>query len=247
MPDAIVLVGAALAGFVQGLSGFAFALVATVFWSGHLSPQEAAPLVAFASVIGQLQSIRTVLPSVDLRRCAPMVAGGVLGVPLGVWLLTRVDPDAFRLGVGLLLCVYCPAMLMLGRLPRVQWGGRGADAAAGALGGVMGGIAGLAGPAPILWCALRAWDRDAQRAVFQSVLIAIQLVAMATYAAVGLVTPRVLHLALWVTPCALLPSLAGTALYGRIPPGGFRVLVLLLLLLTGVTLLVEAALRATAT
>lgn len=247
MPDPIVLVGAAVAGFVQGLSGFAFALVSTVFWSGHLTPQEAAPLIALASIVGQLQSIRTVLPSLDVRRCLPMVAGGVAGVPIGVALLTRTDPASFRLGIGILLCVYCPAMLLLGRLPRLAWGGRPADAAAGALGGVMGGIAGLAGPAPILWCALRGWDRDTQRAVFQSVLIAIQFVAMAAYAAVGLVTPRVLHLALWIIPCALLPSFAGTALYARIPAAGFRVLVLVLLLVTGVALLAEAATRAAAT
>ena len=72
-------------------------------------------------------------------------------MPIGVALLQRIDPDAFRLAVGILLVVWCPAMLLARELPRVDRGGRLADAAAGMVGGVMGGPGGLTGPAPTLW------------------------------------------------------------------------------------------------
>ena len=213
-----------------------------VFWSGTLAPQVAAPLIAVGSIAGQLLSIRQVWPSLDLRRAGPMVGGGLVGVPIGVVLLPLVDAGAFRLGVGVMLCVYCPAMLMLGRLPRVHWGGRAADAAAGLAGGVMGGLAGLAGPAPILWCTLRGWDRDTQRAMFQTFLLVAQAGALVAFAAAGLLTAEVFRLAAWVLPCILLPSFLGTLVYSRLGGEAFRRLVLVVLLATGAVLVARGVL-----
>lgn len=235
----LVVFGAVAAGFVQGLSGFAFALVATVFWSGVLPPQVCVPLIALGSVAGQLLTIRTVWASLDLRRAAPMVLGGVLGVPFGVALLPFLAPNAFRLGVGILLLVYCPAMLFSGSLLRITAGGRWADGAAGFLGGIMGGLAGLAGVAPTIWCMVRGWDRDAQRAVFQTFLVVSQGTAVLGFVVSGAYTPATVGLGLWVLPLALLPSLLGARLYARFSAATFRRLVLVLLLLTGLAMVVQ--------
>ncbi len=239
-PSLLILFGAVAAGFVQGLSGFAVGLVATAFWSYGLAPQEIAPLIALASIAGQLLTIRSVLPSLDLRLAMPMLLGGVAGVPVGVALLPHVDAVLFQFGVGLLLAVYCPAMLLAGALPRVRFGGRWADAAAGLAGGVMGGIAGLGGPAPTLWCSLRGWDRDVQRAVFQSFLVIAQSAVLLGYIATGVITPHVLRLSLWILPCILLPALLGARLYSRFSAEAFRRLVLGLLFLSGLALLAHS-------
>ena len=240
MPDPLILVGAAAAGFVQGVSGFALALVASVFWSGVVPPSMFGPLIAITSTVGQGLSLRTVMRGFDLRRGAPMVLGGLCGIPFGVALIPLVDPWTFRLGVGLLLCVYCPAMLLLRRMPRVTFGGGWADAAAGFVGGVMGGIAGLAGPAPILWCALRGWDRDTQRAMFQTFIIVTQAASVVAYAVAGLITMEVLWVEAWVLPFAVVPSFFGVMLYSRLGGEGFRRLVLGILAVTGVALVVRA-------
>jgi uncharacterized membrane protein YfcA len=150
-----------------------------------------------------------------------------------------VDATQFRFVVGILLCVYCPAMLLARRLPHVAWGGIWADGAAGAIGGVMGGIAGLSGPAPTLWCTLRGWPPDEQRAVYQTFLIVAQAAALLGFAAAGFMTPAVWRLAAWVTPCVVLPSTLGAMVYARMPAPFFRRLVLSLLLATGVVLVIQ--------
>jgi len=221
---------------VQGLSGFAMALVVTVFWSGLMAPATAAPLIVISSVLGQLLSLPAIWPGLNWRRAAPMIGGGLLGVGPGVLALPFLEPHLFRLGVGVLLCVFAPAMLLAARLPQVRWGGGTADAVAGFVGGAMGGMAGLAGPAPILWCALRRWERDEQRATFQSFLLAVQGAGLLSYAASGLITAEVLRLAAWTVPCVLLPSLLGARLYSRLNAAAFRRVVLGILALTGVAL-----------
>src|ERR1700730_14525509 len=108
MPDAwpmlgMVVAGAALAGFVQGLSGFAFSLVAMSVWAWALTPQVAAPLAVFGALLGQVASVASVRSGCDFRRIAPLVVGGVLGVPIGVFILHNVDPVRFKLAIGAVL------------------------------------------------------------------------------------------------------------------------------------------------
>lgn len=232
-----VLLGAAAGGFVQGLSGFAFGLVAMAFWAWFLVPQLAGPMVVFGSLVGQLLSIRLVRSGFERGRVAPFLVGGVLGVPLGVVALHHLDATLFRAGMGALLSLYCPAMLLAGDLPRVTTGGRAADAGIGFFGGVMGGIGGLSGPLPTLWCALRGWDKDAQRAVFQPFNLAMQGLTLTIYAGTGVLTAEVGRMFLLVAAAMIVPTLIGARLYARFSDVTFRRLILLLLSVSGVVLL----------
>jgi uncharacterized protein len=233
----VVALGAAAGGFVQGLSGFAFGLVAMAIWAWWLDPVLAGPLVVFGSLVGQLLSLGAIRRGFDARRVLPVVAGGVLGVPLGVALLRHIDPLAFKLAVGVLLVVWCPAMLLARGLPRVVGGGRVADAGAGFVGGVMGGLGGLTGPAPTLWAALRGWERDTLRGVFQVYNLAMHALTMATYLATGTVSAEAARLFLVVAPAMLVPALIGARLYRRFSDLAFRKLVLGLLAVSGVVLI----------
>jgi hypothetical protein len=144
-------------GFVQGLSGFAFGLTAMAIWAWSIEPVLACPLVAFGTLFGQLLSIGTVRRGMVAGLIWSLVAGGILGVPLDVALLPHIDQLAFKLGVGVLLLVWCTAMLVARDIPRITGGGRLADAVVGWIGGIMCGITGLNGPAPTLWTTLRGW------------------------------------------------------------------------------------------
>ena len=101
----LVALGAAAGGFVQGLTGFAFGMVAMAVWAWFLDPVLAGPLVVFGSLFGQILAVGPMRRGFDARRVLPLVAGGVAGVPIGVALLRHVDPLAFKLAVGVLLAV----------------------------------------------------------------------------------------------------------------------------------------------
>ena len=76
-----VIVGAVLAGFVQGLSGFAFGLVAMSVWAWTLEPQLAAVLALFGALTGQVIAAVTVRRAFDKSLLWPFVLGGLVGVP----------------------------------------------------------------------------------------------------------------------------------------------------------------------
>jgi hypothetical protein len=232
----IIGAGALVAGFVSGLAGFGTGLVALGFWLHAVEPILAAPLVVICSVAGQLQATATLRRGVRIARLWPFLAGGLLGVPLGVAVLGSVEVAAFRAGVGVFLVLYAGGMLALRGLPVVVWGGRAADGAVGLLGGIMGGIAGLSGPLPTLWCGLRGWSKEAQRGVYQPYNLGVLGFALGIYAVRGVVTAQVLELALICLPLTILGVWLGLKSYGRLDDRQFRALVLWLLLASGATL-----------
>ena len=233
----IVILGAVAAGFVQGLSGFGFSMVAMSFWVWALEPRLAAVLAVCGALTGQILAAVTVRRGFDRVRLLPFVLGGLAGIPIGVLLLPRLDMQAFKLVLGTLLVLWCPAMLMARQLPRITRGGRLADAVAGLSGGVMGGLGGFTGVLPTLWCTLRGFDKDAQRAIVQNFNLAMLLVTFATYLATGLITRDTWPLLAVVVPAMLVPSLLGARLYLGISEARFKQVVLSLLTLSGVAML----------
>lgn len=236
----VVTLGAVVAGFVQGLSGFAFSLVAMSFWAWALEPRLAATLAVFGALTGQIIAAVTVRRGFDVAALLPFVAGGLIGVPLGVWLLPHLDAYAFKAVLGTLLVVWCPAMLVSKRLPRIAHGGRFGDAAAGMAGGVMGGLGGFTGALPTLWCTLRGFAKDRQRSIIQNFNLAMLAVTMGTYVATGAVTRDMLPYFLIVAPAMLIPTLLGARIYIGITEERFRQIVLGLLTASGVALLASS-------
>jgi uncharacterized membrane protein YfcA len=239
----VVALGAVVAGFVQGLSGFAFGLVSLSFWAWVLDPQLAAVLAVSGAFTGQVVAALSVRRGFDLGRLAPFVLGGLAGIPLGLLLLPRLDADWFKALLGLLLMVWCPAMLFAKNLPRITAGGRLADAAVGLGGGLMGGLGGFTGVLPTLWCTLRRYERDVQRSVIQNFNLAMLSVTMATYLASGLVTRATLPMLAVVLPAMLVPTFLGARIYLGISEAAFRRLVLSLLILSGLALVSAAVPR----
>ena len=236
----VVAAGAMTAGFVQGLSGFGFGMVAMSFWAWTVDPKLAAAMAVFGALTGQLLAAFTVRRGFALGRLLPFIAGGLVGIPLGVRLLPHLDPLLFKAFIGGLLAIWCPIMLFAARLPRIAVGGRLADAAVGAVGGIMGGIGGFTGVIPTLWCTLRGFDRDVQRAVIQNFNLSMLIVTMASYVFTGLVTREMLPLFAVIVPAMLVPTLWGTRVYVGISDLAFRRVVLGLLTISGLALLASS-------
>jgi uncharacterized protein len=236
----LIALGAVVAGFVQGLSGFAFGMVAMSFWAWALDPHLAAVMTVFGALTGQIVAAATIRRGLHLKQLLPFLAGGLTGIPIGVWMLPGLNVQMFKACLGTLLVLWCPAMLMAHRLPRISAGGRVADAMAGAVGGIMGGIGGFTGTIPTLWCTLRGFDKDTQRSVIQNFNLATLLITMVTYVSTGFVKRDMLPMFAIVGPAMLIPSLLGTRLYIGISETTFRKLVLGLLTVSGVALLVSS-------
>ena len=238
MPDNLLLLalGAAIGGFVQGISGFAFGMVAMAIWAWGIDPKMAVVLSVAGGLSGQILSTFTVRRALSWGTLWPYLAGAVAGIPLGLVTLPLVDVHGFRLGLGVVLLVFCTLMLLADRLPAITWGGRWADGLVGAVGGLMGGLGGFTGVAPSLWATLRRYDKDVQRGVLQNFNLAALAVTLAGHVAAGHVGTQHLAAMAVVLPALVIPSVLGVRVYRGLSPLAFRRVVLMLLVASGAVL-----------
>jgi uncharacterized membrane protein YfcA len=223
---------------VTGLSGFAFGLVAASIWLYILSPLQSATLIIAFGLIVQGYSVWKLRHALDWKKLWPFIAGAAIGVPAGVTVLTWANPAYVRAGVGALLVLYSLYAWFRPALKPVTAGGAAADAGIGFLNGVLGGMTGFAGILVTIWSGLRGWPKDAQRAVFQPVAVAIFLMSAFWLGAKGAIAPDTIKLFAIGLPVLIAGTWLGLKLYGRLDEASFRKVVLVLLFISGVVLIV---------
>jgi uncharacterized membrane protein YfcA len=231
-----VLAGALVSGFVNGLTGFGTALTGLPIWLQAVEPLVAAQLASASSVIGQAATLPTVWRAADWRQLAPMLLAGLIGVPIGTWVLPYIPLHTFKMAVGAVLIGYCLFMLFLSGRIRLQAGGTATETAIGFGGGILAGIAGLSGVLPTVYASLKGWPKDQRRVFFQvfnSTILAAMLAATAAQGLMG--WPFLLALAV-AAPGILAGSWAGLSLYKRLDDVRFDRVVLFVLLLSGLGL-----------
>jgi uncharacterized membrane protein YfcA len=236
-----VAAGALVGGFVNGLSGFGMAMAAIVFWLQAVSPATASSLAATCAVIAHLQSLPVIIHAINPRRLAPFVIAGLVGIPVGTWLLLVIDEGAFRIWVGALMVLYAAVMLSLRVRLNIRTG-PAADVAIGFGGGILGGLAALSGALPAVWAGLRGWGKEERRAILQPYNMSILAVAIVAHLAAGLFTPELLHALLFAVPGTLIGAELGKRLYHRLGDHHFDRVVLAILLAGGATLLASSLL-----
>jgi uncharacterized membrane protein YfcA len=232
---ALFLVATFLGAVVSGLAGFAFGLVVSGVWLHVLTPSQFAVMIVVTGLVTQGYGILKVRRSLDWRRLAPFIAGGAIGIPIGTALLAYVDPAEMRISIGVLLIAYSSYNLARPNLTPLT-PNTAADVAAGGLNGFLGGLTGLGGVVITIWCQLRGGTKDAQRAIYQPTILATFVMATISLAAAGAVTVPTLKLFAISLPVLLAGLWIGVRLYGRLDDVAFRKLVLILLLVSGLTL-----------
>lgn len=233
---AIFLLGAFVAAFVTGLTGFAFAMVAAAIWLHALTPIQATAMIVAYALLVQGYAVWKLRQALNLRRLAPFVAGSAVGIPAGIAVLQWAPASDLRIGVGVLLILFSLNNLMRPKLPEVKESGTALDTTVGVFNGVLGGSTGLAGIILVIWCGMRGWTRDEQRAIFQPAAVATFLMTLAWLGGAGFLTADVGRYFVFGLPALIAGTWLGWKAYGRLEEASFRKAVLYLLLISGVAL-----------
>ena len=149
-----------------------------------------------------------------------------------------VPPATIRAAIGLLLIAFSLYNLFRPALPTAKETGRLADAGAGLINGVVGGSTGLAGIVVVIWSSLRGWPRDEQRAAFQPTGVATFFMTLIGLGGIGAITTANAELFAIGLPALALGTWGGWKLYGKLDERKFRIAVLVLLLLSGMSLMI---------
>jgi uncharacterized membrane protein YfcA len=237
----LYLLATFIGGVTTGLAGFAMGLVVSGIWLHILTPMQTAVLIVGYALLVQTYSIWKVRHALSWRKVTPFIVGGAAGVPVGAVLLAHINPAHLRFGVGVLLILYSIYGLAKPSLKPVQ-GGIPSDVGIGFLNGLLGALTGLAGVIVTVWVQLRGLPKDSQRAIFQPVILAAMVMTAISLTLAGAVTAETIRLYLYGLPALAAGMWIGLKLYGKLDDAAFRKVILVLLLVSGLTLVVPMSL-----
>lgn len=239
----LFLISTFVGGIVTGVAGFAMGLVVSGLWLHILTPAQTAALIVCYGLLVQSFSLWKLRHALNWRAVTPFIAGGAVGVPIGAMLLTYIDRDYLRTGVGVLLVLYSSYFLARPKVHTVRTSVP-ADIGVGMINGVLGGLTGLAGPIITVWCQLRGWPKDVQRSIFQPVILAAFAMTAISLGIAGAITLDLLKIYLIGLPGLGAGMWLGLKLYGHLDEAAFRKVILVLLLLSGLVLVIPFSLFA---
>jgi uncharacterized protein len=223
--------------FVSGLAGFAFSAVAGGILLRVLEPRDAIPLMMACSVGVQATNLCALRKSIDWKQSRMLVFGGLLGVPIAVWLLQHADTRIFREGFGIMIAVYAGYMLFRPGLTYLQQMNEKRNALIGFGGGLIGGLTAMPGAIPTIWCDIHGMPKAQQRGVVQPFIAAMQVFALALLLIQRDLSSRVfIDLALSI-PALLAGSWLGMLAFRYVKEQTFRRIILSLLMASGLLLL----------
>ena len=241
-----------VSGLMSGLSGFGFSAVGSSCLL-LLPPKLAVPLLMALSTANQFMSLgqlRQDMPKSWAEAwpegSAPYICGGVIGVPIGIWLLNHLPAPRLMLVFGMILTLYSVYSLVKpAHAKTTAAGGAASGITVGFIGGTVGGFTAFPGAAVVVWTGLRNLPKRATRAIVQPYILVLQIVSLATNAYAHPDTfGRRFWLLLAITMPVVLPgTIGGVLLYRRISDMNFKRISFILLGLSGAGLLMKVLLR----
>ena len=235
MPQAIVFGVIFFAVFVQSMSGFGYALVSMALLPGIVGIQVAAPLVALVGIPLEFMLLLKYRSALNFYAVWPLIIASLFGIPLGIYVLKRVDEEIVLTILGIVITGYALYSLLEIKLPQMNhptWA-----YGSGFFAGLLGGAYNTAGPPVIVYGNCRRWLPAEFKGNLQSFFLVGTLFVAAAHALSGNLTEVVLVDFLWVLPPIGLGFVAGTSLDRYINPAIFRKVVLVLLVLMGLRLI----------
>jgi uncharacterized membrane protein YfcA len=229
-----------LATLIRSTLGFGEALVAVPLLALRTPIAVAAPLAVLMSVLVAGVIIVQDWRKVQVRSAAWLIVSALLGIPLGLLLLTKVEDHVVRLILGLVIMGFSIYSLTVRtRLhlerDRLVW-----LLGSGFCSGVLGGAYGMNGPPLAIYGALRRWSPQHFRATLQGYFLPVSLVGLIGYAAMGLWVPAVTRYFLLSLPGAIVAILIGRAVNHRLRGDGFFRAVYVGLVVIGAVLVTQA-------
>ena len=234
-----VTVGAAAGGFVNGLAGFGTSLFALGWWLQVMPPVQAVAVVLVMSVVSGVQGVVVVRRSIEWPRLARFLVPALLGIPLGLQILHRIDAEILKVVVAGFLLLYGGFFTFRRDLPALTRPTPVVDGGIGFVGGILGAVAGLSGALPTMWCSMREWTKAECRGVLQPynvVVLGLSTVLLAIDGAYDRPTLMTIAVAL---PATMLAAQVGIVVFRRFTDTQFRRTLIALMFVSGILLVAK--------
>ena len=209
-----------VSGTARGFSGFGSALIFMPLASSIADPRLVAALLLIIDFIAAAPLLPNAWQKADRKATAVLVAGALVGVPIGTYFLSRLEPVTTRWIISVF--VFALLLLLLS-----GWRYRGKDHVAvsigiGGLSGFCSGLAQTGGPPIVGYWLGRPLPSVIARANILLFFGASDFFSAVSYAVTGLITMDAILFAIVVGPVYAVGVWFGASLFGKASETVFR-------------------------
>jgi uncharacterized protein len=204
-----------------------------------MTPVEAVVIAIVLSIVSAVPGLIVSYKHIEPKRIARFLVPALVGIPIGLYLLTIVDGQALKLVIAVFLPFYGGFFLLRRGLPKVGADYLLLDAAIGLGSGVLGALAGLSDVLPTVWASMKPWPKLKIRALLQPLSIAILSISAIALLFQGAFTEPVLLALLLAVPVSLIASQIGVTIFKRLSDAQFQTLLIALILLSGIGIILR--------
>jgi len=222
------------AGIVKGLTGFGFSLLTVPILVVLLGPRKAVPIIIILNAASNVPLYIHSRRWSSLGRIRPLIAAGIISIPVGTYLLLVLDTAALKLIAGVAICLFALAFL-LGFRREIKREKRGLIGA-GLVSGILNGLISTGGPPVILFLTNQGMPKQRFRANLIAYFLFLNAATLPMHFAGGLISLEVVKYAVIFIPALAAGALVGTRLIGYVPEAAFRKTVLAVVMTAGLML-----------
>jgi uncharacterized protein len=237
----VTLAGVCAAAILRGFTGFGFGLAAVPLLSLALPPARVVPLVVTLQVIVGFAGLRAATSECDWRAVRLLSPGLVLGVPIGLLILTALPANPVRMAIGAIIAFSVWLIHRGVRLPPSPSGL--VSFSVGLASGVINGLASMGGPPIVVYLLALGHTPARMRATAIVYFMIAGCASFIPMAARGMITRDILIWSAASLPVLFVGSRLGAWAFTRARPHHHRTVALVVLSALAVLLIGRALLR----
>jgi len=220
------------AGLITGITAFGFALVAIPLLILFFDPKVAVPIVTISSTLTGMYLFFELRNMMQIKKIIPLIIGGIIGLPFGVYILAVLDKDILKISVGALITVF--AFLLALGIKREIKSEKYASVLVGMLSGLLKGSTSLSGPPLVLFFINQDQEKEVFRANLTGYFMIMGTLAVIALAIGKLVSLNVLEYSAWLVVPTIFGTWFGSKICPRVNPVLFRTLSLAVVIIAGI-------------
>ncbi len=233
----LVLAGAV----VQGCLGFGFGMVVVPVLLLMFPAVEVIPMTVLLSLIISLPMGLHARRYVHAGLLGPLVAGALVGFPVGMYVLRSFDGPGFKIGIGAFMVLL--AAVMLSGWKRPMKNQHLALVPVGILSGILHGSISISGPPIILFLVNQETDKNRFRANILLYFSVIGTISTAIWIYMGAFTDVMWTRTGWYAGVVALGAIIGARLSQRVSQELFRRLTLMCAAVMGAVLVAQNVMK----
>ncbi|MBN2796149.1 MAG: sulfite exporter TauE/SafE family protein [Clostridia bacterium] len=220
------------AAMVQGATGFGFSLVAVPLLSFVMPLDLIVPILVLFSLILNVVVFVKLEGHIDKKKIALLVLLGMIGLPIGIYILRFVNEDYIKFVVGVLVMISSLAMYfnVKAHFKNVYF----TYGAVGLISGILNGSSSLSGPPVILMLSNEGVNKSDFRKTLATYFMVLNIVSIPMFFLQGLITSEVIKSAAFRLPGMLIGVYLGLVIGHRIPEKLFRKITLVMIFIMGI-------------